>query len=167
MVDAPVAEPDTRYALVYDESLRALREQQEALKDVRTHAGQLLAAGSVAASFLGGLVVRAAGRPPAWAAVAALVAGIAFLALVAICVWIVVPRRGWVFVSSATLLIEEYVEATDSASVDTMRRDLALWMEEHWDENARALEERLLGIQVAAGLLGVALTAWCVALMGR
>lgn len=80
MVD--LLEPDARYALVYDESLRALREQQEALKDVRTHAGQLLAAGSVAASFLGGLVLRGAGRAPLWATVASVLAGACFLALV-------------------------------------------------------------------------------------
>jgi hypothetical protein len=168
MTGAAAASADPRYALVFAESLRALREQQDALKDVRAHAGQLLAAASVVASFLGGLVLRSTpSRPPLWVAVVSVVAALSFLALVADCIWIVLPRHGWVFVNSATVLIEGYVEADAPADIDKMHRQLALWMERHWDHNQEALNARLTALQVAAGLLAVAIGAWCAALIGR
>jgi hypothetical protein len=159
-----MAVADARYALVFDESLRGVREQYEALRDVRAHAAQLLAAASVAASFLGALVLR--GPRPAWAVVASWAAVAAFLGLVGVCVWIVVPRRGTVSLTSARVLLDHYVEAEEPVPIDAMRRELALWLEQHWDENQQALNARLTGLRLAAVLLGTAIAAWCVTLIG-
>lgn len=166
MGDNGVADP--RYALVFEETLRAIRGQQEALRDVRTHAGHLLTAASLVASFLGGLVLRESSpRPPTLVTAANVLAVTTFVTVVALCIWIVLPRKGWVFTNSATVLLDGYVEAEQPAGIDEMHRQLALFMERHWDNNQDALTSRLTGLQVAAGLLAVTIAAWLAALMGR
>jgi hypothetical protein len=75
---------DPRYALVCEESLRAITTQESSLDNIRSRAAQLLTAASVATSVLGGLVHARSHHPqPAtWAAIAT------FLVLLAVCVWI-------------------------------------------------------------------------------
>jgi hypothetical protein len=48
--------------LVYNEAMRALSEQSSALDGLRTRAGLILTAASIASSFLGGLALQQA-RP--------------------------------------------------------------------------------------------------------
>jgi hypothetical protein len=157
---------DPRYALVFDESLRALREQQDALKEARGHAAQLLVAASVAASFLGALSFAGSGRRPLWATVAAVVAGVAYLALVALCVWIMLPREGWSMTFSATDLLKDYVHADRPTPIGAMQASMALTVETHWEKTQQELSARLRALQVATWLLGAALAAWCCALIG-
>lgn len=52
MADQEVADP--RLCLVYEESLRTLQDQQQALNNPRSRAGQLLTAASVIEAFLVG-----------------------------------------------------------------------------------------------------------------
>lgn len=87
------ADGDPRLRLVYEESLRAIEDQQRSLDNLRSRAGQLLTAASVVQTFLVGLVLRAEGAPHA----ATWVGAGAFVLLALVCVWIVLPRRGWTF----------------------------------------------------------------------
>src|SRR4051794_38317593 len=142
---------DPRYELVYQESLRAITTQEDALDNIRARAAQLLTAASVATSVLGGLVHAQSEHPhgTTWAAIST------FLLLLGICVWIVLPTRGWSFVNSATVLLAGYVEADIPADLNEMHRSLALYMERHWDRNQDLLNRRLAGLQTAAVLLAV------------
>jgi hypothetical protein len=115
----------------------------------------------VATSVLGGLV-HARSQPPhpaTWAAIAS------FLGLFAVCVWIVLPTRGWSFVSSASLLLTGYVEAEDPVDLDDMRRSPAIYMEEHWDRSQDLLKRRLTGLQGAGMLLVTSIVCWLVDLV--
>jgi hypothetical protein len=152
---------DPRYALVYAESLRAITTQESSLDNVRARAAQLLTAASVATSVLGGLVHAQNHRPqPAtWLAIAS------FLALLADCVWIVLPTRGWSFVSSASVLLDGYVEAEPPFDLNEMHRSLAVDMEQHWDRNQDQLNRRLGGLQAAAILLVASIVCWLVDLV--
>ncbi len=160
-VEPAKVEPDERLTLVYQESLRAITTQQNALVDVRGRAAQILTAASVVTSVLGGLVQARQNRPVP----PALVALAAFLLLLVVCIWIILPRKGWSFLSSATILLHGYVEAESPADINEMHRSLALYMERHWDKNQEVLNRRLVGLQVAAGLLGVSITAWLFSLL--
>lgn len=157
---------DPRYALVFGESLRALREQQEAFREARGHAAQLLAAASIAASFLGGLVLSGSGGRSIWATVAAVVAGLAFLSLVAVCVWIMLPRIGWAMAFKPRELIAEYVADDQPTPIGVMYASMALTVQDHWEKTQDALAARLQGLRLATWLLGLALAAWCCALIG-
>jgi hypothetical protein len=87
------------------------------------------------------------------------------LFLLAVCVWIVLPTRGWSFVNSAAVLLASYVEADRPVALDEMRRSLALYMEQHWDRNQDLVNRRLTGLQVAAILLAVSIACWLVDLV--
>ncbi|HEV2891881.1 MAG TPA: hypothetical protein VGX28_16025 [Frankiaceae bacterium] len=158
------ADGDPRLRLVYEESLRAVQDQQRSLDNLRSRAAQLLTAAAVVETFLVGLVLGAEGRPrPAtW------VGAGAFVALALICVWIVLPRKGWTFSNSATILLDAYVDAEPAASLDEMYRNLAIYNERHWDRNQdELLNKRLVGLQVAAALLVVCILSSVVDLRGR
>ena len=155
---------DPRLRLVYEESLRAIQDQRDTLDNLRSRAAQLLTAASVVETFLVGLVLRPSGRPgPAtW------VSAGAFVLLALICVWIVLPRRGWTFANSATILLEGYVDADPPATLDEMYRNLAVYTERHWDRNQdELLNKRLVGLQFAAGLLVLCILASVFDLRGR
>lgn len=155
---------DPRLRLVYEESLRAVQDQQEGLNNLRSRAGQLLTAASVIETFLVGLVLGADGRPP----VATWISAVSFVLLALVCVWIVLPSHGWTFSNSATILLDGYVDADPPATLDEMHRSLAVYMERHWDRNQdELLTKRLVGLQVAAGLLVVCILASLLDLRGR
>ena len=152
---------DPRYELVYAESLRAITTQETSLDNVRSRAAQLLTAASVATSVLGGLVHSHAGQPKSttWAAISA------FLVLLGLCIWIVLPTRRWSFASSARVLLSGYIETEHQVGIDDMHRSLALYMEEHWDRNQDQINRRLIGLQIAAVLLAVSIVLWLMGLV--
>lgn len=155
---------DPRLRLVYEESLRAIDDQKESLDALRGRAAQLLTAASVVETFLVGLVLRSEGRPGA----ATWVSAGAFVLLALICVWIMLPRHGWTFANSATILLDGYVDADPPASLDEMHRTLAVYAERHWDRNQdRLLNPRLVGLQLAATLLVVCILSSVFDLRGR
>lgn len=78
---------------------------------------------------------------------------------------LVLPTRGWSFVTSASLLLTGYVEAEEPVGLDDMRRSLAIYMEEHWDRSQDLLNRRLTGLQGAAMLLVASIVCWLVDLV--
>src|SRR5207248_4119238 len=80
-----VADGDARYRLLYEESVRALEDQQTALDELRSRTGVLLSAASISTSFLGGLALRAGTlETPGWVAIGAFVATAIFVCLILI-----------------------------------------------------------------------------------
>ena len=137
-------------------------EQQAARRDdLRARAGALVAAASVVTAFLGGQVLDG----PAGFSVGAWVAIVSFVVLVAGSAYVLAPRP-WVFVTSASDLLDEYVEGERIATVDDMRRDLALFLEVHYESNVGKLNGLASLLQAGCVLLIVEIAAWLVALTG-
>jgi hypothetical protein len=113
--------------LAYEEAKRAIDRQSNALDELRGRAGILLAALSLATSFLSGLALSGedlSERP----VIAAIVAGaiMAFLGAAGACVAVLWPPREeeWVFNLSARAIIRQLdATAPDEA---TVHRELAL-----------------------------------------
>lgn len=85
---------DATYELAYAEARRALDEQERAVVELRSRAGQLIAAAAITTSFFGGQALRGRIHGFGWAAIGCFV-GLS-LSVLAI-LW---PRRDWEFVLS-------------------------------------------------------------------
>jgi hypothetical protein len=119
--------------LAYDAALRALDKQESVLDELRSRTGVLLAASALAASFLG----RDAFRDPS--PVLAVIALAAFLASIAACVFILVPRSGrFVFSISGPVLFAGLYEDRDD--LGEVYRRLAYALQDFWDENDENLQ---------------------------
>ena len=113
--------PDARLALVYAEAQRSITQQQDVLNQLRSNAGTLLGAVSLATGFLAGLH----GDSPlgAWgnAAVCAFITAVFFAVLI---LW---PRNKWKFRFRSDVLLNGYVDA--GADMNLMHRELATYLE--------------------------------------
>jgi len=154
---------ETAYQLAYQEAERAITQQAGALEAIRGRAGTLLAVAALATSFLGGLVLgeKAPEGRLSWAAV------VAFVGVVALTLFILLPTPGWRFALSARTLIGDYIEADDPASVATMYRELALHLERYFDGNAARMKRRYVAFIVASALLGADILIWLLVLVRR
>jgi hypothetical protein len=154
---------ETAYQLAYQQAERAITQQAGALDEIRGRAGTLLAVASLATSFLGGLVLgdeAPVGRQ-SWLAM------IVFVVVVALTLHILLPRRGWRFAMSARTLIGDYIEADDPASVATMYRELALYLERNFDCNEGRMKRRYVAFAAASALLGADVLIWLTILVRR
>jgi len=125
--------PTVAYEIVFDEAKRGLENQAGALDELRARSGTLLAAASVAVSFLGGIALGD-GSVTGWG-----VAAVATFSLVAAVVFWILWPFSWRFVLSAEILINDWVEAADPPSVNELRRELARVMERNQSYNQRQL----------------------------
>jgi hypothetical protein len=78
--------------ITYDLALRALADQEGALRDLRARAGTLLTAASLVASFLGGQAIARAQLD-----VLVVLGLIAFAACVVLCIHGLLPKEGLIF----------------------------------------------------------------------
>lgn len=60
----PAADPAS-YELAYEEAKRALEEQERAVSELRSRAGQLIAAAAITTSFFGGRAIGSTSTRPA------------------------------------------------------------------------------------------------------
>jgi hypothetical protein len=150
------------YALAYDESVRALEHQERSVDELRSRAGTLLAAASLTTSFL-----AAAALPkgeawdwPVWVA-------LGFFALgVVLCLFVLWPRKDWVFVNEASVVIGGYVEGAPPTSIAVTHRYLALTNSKHSKDNDDKMRPLFLAFEVAAASLLVQVIAWLIVLWG-
>ena len=148
-------QPDARLRLVFDESLRAVETQRDALATLGQRAAHLLAVASVVGSVLAALALRDASPPGAGARLGLA----AFAVTVLLCAWVALPIPDLALVTSPTVLLDGYVDGDPPATLDRMHRDLALRLEARWDANQHAVARRVTGLRVAALLLAVAIAA--------
>jgi hypothetical protein len=154
--------------LAYEEAQRAIDRQSDAVDGLRSRAGVLLAAISLATSFFGGLALRD-GDLSGWAVAAAVVAVVFFIVAAGACVWVLWPHAEWAFNLSARLLGPHLERATDEA---TVYRELALRLERNYDANEKLLVRWRVGYHVGlywlfrAGCITLAVKtfAWLVVL---
>jgi hypothetical protein len=147
----------TREELAYAESVRALDHQARALDELRSRTGLLLAAASIVASFLGAQALDGSDLD----ALASL-GLLAFLAVIALSIPILMPRSEWLFAMSAKVLFThpDWVEIERAGGVTAMQRHLAEAMEVNWDANKLKLDLLFRRFTFAAGALGAEVVFW-------
>lgn len=134
--------------LAFEAALRGLEKQERLLEELRARTGVLLAASSLAASFLG---QRAFQEPhPGELAVVALAA---FVVSIVASVYILLPKSALIFSESGTGLYEGLYEVRDD--IPEVYRRLAYDLERFWDSN----DPKLRWLTRTYGLAAVALVA--------
>jgi predicted permease len=157
-MDRDSTDDKERYAFVYDEAMRSLDQQRETLDSVYSRTGTLLSAAAIATSFLGGVAfdddnVGGAG----------IVAVALFAVLGGICAWILIPRR-WNFHWGTSLLLKNYIEADEPASMPDTHKDLAIHAEENMGVNRKKIQWLMVGYIVATVLLVSEIVGWLIEL---
>lgn len=132
--------------LAYEAALRGLDKQESLLGELRARTGVLLAASSLAASFLGQQAFR--DPSPKGLAITALVA---FGASVGASVFILLPRTTLIFAEAGAGLYEGlYALRDDMAEV---YRRLAYELDRFWESNNGQIQWLSRAYSVAAGAL--------------
>jgi hypothetical protein len=119
--------------VAYDESLRLLETQKEALDGVRTRSGTLLAAAALVTTFLGGEAVAPGEHlsAGAWAAVGL------FIACAACTIAVLMPWR-FRWGERPGRVVEDYVDDEDTDAT-VLLRDLALKHDRSRGKNRQTL----------------------------
>lgn len=144
--------------LAYEAALRALELQERAVEQLRSRTGTLLAASSLTASFLGALAIQHGSGFGALDTLALL----AMVASICLCVYVLLPKKNFVFSLNARGLYEQLYGFRDDPA--ELRRRLAYWLEEFWQANQTKVD--LLGryYLAATTALVVQLILWAAAL---
>ena len=130
--------------LAYEAALRALDKQERLIDELRSRTGLLLAAASLAASFLGREAF--AGHPKRGLAILALVA---FLLAVAASVYVLLPKTGkFIFAMVGAGLYEGLYELRDD--LGEVYRRLAYDLDRFWDDNDIELQKLFRAFRLAA-----------------
>lgn len=138
--------------LAYDSALRALDKQERLVEELRARAGVVLAASSLAVSFLGG---RGFGGPgPITFAVLAL---LSFVVSVSAAALALLPRHDLRFSSSASDVISNLTEFRDDPG-GLMARAANLF-DRLWEQNDPVIYRLGQALSVAIGALGVEVVA--------
>jgi hypothetical protein len=145
--------------LSYDAAVRALDLQERAIEQLRARTGTLLAAASLTASFLGAQTIQHTGR-------LGTLGGLALVSLVCsigLCVYVLLPKRGFVFSVNAAKVYEQLFEHIDDE--EEVRRQLIYWLESFWKSNQDKIDDLgryYLGATIAL-LLQLILWTWALA----
>jgi hypothetical protein len=139
--------PEDFARLAYEVSLRRLDKQQEWLIEIRSRTGLLLAASSLAASFLGRPALEADSVGLALAALAA------FVITIGASLYVLLPTRKLVFALVGSRLYESLYDFRDDLA--EVHKALAYVLDRFWEANDRTLERVLWRFRVAAFALGV------------
>jgi hypothetical protein len=149
---------DLLYKVAYDEAVRTLSEQQQAIDSLHARAGLLFSAASVTTSFLGAEALRAGDfNFASWLAIFCFAAvAIASLAVL----W---PRDRYVMATPRDV-IDTYVESAEPAPIENLHRDLSLHMHDSYLENNEGLRKLVVFLQVASVSLAFEVVLWIIAI---
>jgi hypothetical protein len=140
----PVTNEPAYERLAYEAALRALDKQERLIDELRNRTGLLLAAASLAASFLGREAF--AGHPKHGLAILALVA---FLLAVGASVYVLLPKTGkFFFAMVGAGLYEGLYELKDD--LGEVYRRLAYDLDRFWDDNDVELQKLFRAFRLAA-----------------
>ena len=132
--------------LSYESSLRSLDKQEGLVDELRARTGLLIAASSLAASFLGQPALARAGT------ILTALALSAFAHSVASSLYVLIPKRGLVFSVAGSGLYEGLFEFRDDMT--EVYRRMAYDLDRFWEANDRKLQRLFLAFTVAALALG-------------
>jgi hypothetical protein len=161
-VSGAVPDP-AAYELAYKEGQRALEEQERAVVELRSRAGQLIAAAAITTSFFGGQALHGRVHPFGWVAIGCFV-GLSLSVLIIL--W---PRHDWEFSLSPAQFISTYIEPSEGGPVDlpAIHRDLALHMGNSAQLNRGQLRWLTAAFRVGAILLVAEVVSWVIVLINQ
>jgi hypothetical protein len=146
------------YKVAYDEAVRALSEQQQAIDSVRARAGLLFSAAAVTTSFLGAEALRGGDLNLAsWSAL------ISFVAVAAASLAVLWPRK-WDVMATPRDVIGTYIESAEPAPTGGLYRELSLHMHGSYLENGKGLRKLIVFLQIASVSLTFEVVLWIVAI---
>jgi hypothetical protein len=146
-------------ALSYEASVRALDLQERAVDQLRSRAGIVLAATSITASFLGAQTIQHRDG----FGVLEVGALLSLAASICLCVYVLLPKKGFVFSINGSRVYEEFY----GVDVAEAHRQLTYWLEVYYSDNQVRIES-LIGYLSAASLaLVLQLVLWSWALAGN
>jgi hypothetical protein len=138
---------DNIFGIAYQAGLRALDKQERVVDELRARTGVLLGASALAVSFLGGPALEQAH------AGTALVVLIAFGVALASCMYVLLPKPGFIFALSGRSVLESLFSVEDN--IDEVRRRLAYDLDGFWEENDVLMQRLFLSFRVASAALTV------------
>jgi hypothetical protein len=159
--------------LVYQQALRALTDQRATLDNLRTRAATLLSAAAIVTSFLGAEALKDQ-RPNAAGVLvddhslqsAELVAVVAFIAVVACTLYVVLPSfkrfGGFTFSFDPASMLSRYVDADPQPSTDEVRRTMIRWCGTYGEKNEPKIEHRFWAFSLGVVLLAAEILAWVI-----
>jgi hypothetical protein len=133
--------------IAYEASLRSLDKQDELLTELRSRTGLVLAASSLAASFLGEPALDEGSRAVAVAALAA------FAVSVLASLYVLFPRRDLVVSLAGPTVYELLFEFADDPA--EVHRRLAYDLDRFWEANDRTVQRLVRAFALAIITLGV------------
>jgi hypothetical protein len=147
---------DSIERLSFELTTAALAEQERASSAFRTGAGTILAAASVAGSFLG---ARGAQRPlDIWATIAV----VAFVLCAGSAIWVLLPRE--LVLSFRGMKLIATSEALDLEEVGDGYRVVCDWIEPYLELNRSTLARMSGWLTRACLLLAIEVTMWTISL---
>jgi hypothetical protein len=145
---------DPRIALVYQEALRGLLQQQAAVESLHNRAATLVFAASFASSLLGGRALADGIGFWDWTGVALL------LAIGLLTVYLLWPYYNLTFRFDAEELLADYVDGAAPQTMSGMHRSLALRIKDDWRRNGRIVRRLRIAFQLALVLLVAEIVVW-------
>jgi hypothetical protein len=146
--------------LAYEAALRGLDKQENLFEELRARTGVLLAAASLAASFLGQQAFR---QPNAGAPAG--VALVAFLVAIVASIFILMPKEDLVFSLTGAGLYEGLHKDRDD--IGDVYRQLAYAVDRFWESNSRAIAALIAIYKIGAGALVVEIISLAILLGGN
>jgi hypothetical protein len=137
-------------ALAFEQSQKRLDKQERVLEELRARTAVLLAASSLAASFLGNQAFSTSGWDPT-----AITAAAAFLVTMLAAVYVLLPRKRFVFSLIGSALYEQFF----GLEQEEIHRRLAYDLDRFWEQNDLRLGKSRQGVQLAAAGLIVEVLA--------
>ena len=149
--------PDSVGEAAYDLALRAIEQQERRLNELRSRTGTLIAAASVAASFLGSQAAKVDRLDAAGG-----LAIVGYLVCVVAALYVLLPHRLVLeFRGSAMLNV---ADAVAGASVEEVLRAASGWIERFHEGNRDELQRMARWYTVACAGLGAEIVLWTVSL---
>lgn len=121
--------------LSYEAAVRALDLQERSVEQLRARTGTLLAASSLTASFLGAQTIQHSNGIGTLGALAL----IALACSILLCIYVLLPKSGFVFSLNAPKMYESLFEFADDEH--EVRRRLVYWLEEYWQANQAKIDD--------------------------
>ena len=156
--DAP--DDDPRLAFVYQEALRGLLQQQNAVESLHNRAATLVFAASFASSLLGGRALADGLGFWDWAGIVLL---LAIGVLTVVLLW---PYYNLSFRFDPADLLGRYVDSTTPQTMSDMHRGLALRIKDDWHSNGRIVRRLRETFQLALILLVLEILVWMFSIAG-
>jgi hypothetical protein len=119
----------------YDAAVRALDLQERGVEQLRARTGTLLAASSLTASFLGAQTIQHGSGLGTLGALAL----VSLACSILLCIYVLLPKSGFVFSLNASTMYESLFEVADDAQ--EVRRRLVYWLEEYWQTNQAKIDD--------------------------